>query len=186
MATVSSDNTSSCWCHSWRNIRHAHLLALFGAWQQGPRLIVAMELADRTLLQRLREAQGQGLPGIPLQELLGYLLEAAKGIDHLNLDRHIQHDPTLTQEGARAALMAGARPLADDGGPPDALRDYAKGAGILDVHGQTGSAGELCTNVHLFPSQRRRVQNLPRALVYHAWNHQPDALAGKSLALSFQ
>jgi len=50
-----------------------------------------------------------------------------------------QHDPTLTQEGARLALMAGARPVADDGAAPKALRDYAKGAGILDVAGALAS-----------------------------------------------
>jgi serine/threonine protein kinase len=67
-----------------KGIRHAHLLPLFGAWQVGDQLVVAMELADRTLLQRLEEAQAQGLPGIPGQELLEYMREAAKGLDFLN------------------------------------------------------------------------------------------------------
>lgn len=46
-----------------------------------------------------------------------------------------QKDPSLTQEDVRALLQAGARPLADDpkeGGSP---RDYANGAGILDLEG---------------------------------------------------
>lgn len=46
-----------------------------------------------------------------------------------------QKDPSLTQEEARALLQAGARLLADDppgGGSP---RDFAKGAGILDIEG---------------------------------------------------
>src|SRR6516162_9212770 len=51
-----------------KDIRHPHLLGVFGAWQREPFLIVAMELADRSLLDRLQEARGQGLPGIPLAE----------------------------------------------------------------------------------------------------------------------
>jgi serine/threonine protein kinase len=68
-----------------KNIRHAHLLAQFGAWQREDLLIIAMELADRTLLHRLQEARRQRLPGIPLAELLEYMRESAKGIDYLNV-----------------------------------------------------------------------------------------------------
>src|SRR5262249_38073460 len=66
-----------------KQVRHANLIALFGAWQVQGLLVVAMELADRTLQHRFQEAVRQGLPGIPPRELHGYLHEAAKGIDHL-------------------------------------------------------------------------------------------------------
>src|SRR5262249_58131195 len=39
-----------------KQVRHPHLLATVGAWQQGEHLIIAMELADRTPLDRLHEA----------------------------------------------------------------------------------------------------------------------------------
>jgi serine/threonine protein kinase len=71
-----------------RNIRHPHLLSMFGAWQPDTHLIIAMELADRTLLDRFHEARKQGLAGLPRDELLEYLREAAKGIDFLNERRH--------------------------------------------------------------------------------------------------
>jgi tetratricopeptide (TPR) repeat protein len=71
-----------------KNVRHAHLLALFGAWQRGGYLIIAMELGDRTLLQHWEGAHSQGFPGIPPAELLEYLREAAKGIDFLNQRHH--------------------------------------------------------------------------------------------------
>jgi tetratricopeptide (TPR) repeat protein len=71
-----------------KGIRHAHLLPMFGAWQRDDLLIIAMELADRTLWHRWREAADQGLPGIPPVELLGYLHEAAKGLDFLNERQH--------------------------------------------------------------------------------------------------
>jgi hypothetical protein len=67
-----------------KDIRHPNLLSIFGAWRREPFLIVAMELADCSLLDRLQEASEQGLPGIPLAEVLEYMREAAKGIDHLN------------------------------------------------------------------------------------------------------
>jgi serine/threonine protein kinase len=78
-----------------KGIRHAHLLPLFGAWQLHEQLVVAMELADRTLLQRLKEVQAAGMAGIPQAELLEYLREAAKGLDYLN-----EYRPDASQDGA--------------------------------------------------------------------------------------
>src|SRR5437667_4341675 len=71
-------------------IRHPNLVSLFGVWRTDNALILAMELCDRSLHDRLKEVRGQGLPGIPHGELLGYLRDAARGIDLLN-DRHVQH-----------------------------------------------------------------------------------------------
>lgn len=73
-----------------KDFRHAHLLAVFGVWQKDGQLIIAMELADRSLLDRLKEVVAQKLPGIPQDELWEYLREAAKGLDFLN-DRGIVH-----------------------------------------------------------------------------------------------
>ncbi len=72
-----------------KDIRHAHLLSMFGAWNTSEMLIVAMELADCTLLDRCNECLRQGLTGIPRAELLEYMHDAAKGIDFLNEPRHI-------------------------------------------------------------------------------------------------
>lgn len=47
-------------------------------------LIIEMDLATKTLLQRLRECQRAGLPAIPVDELLRYMEQAAAGIDYLN------------------------------------------------------------------------------------------------------
>lgn len=47
-------------------------------------LIIEMDLANKTLLQRLRECQQAGLPAIPVDELLRYMEQAAAGIDYLN------------------------------------------------------------------------------------------------------
>jgi Leucine-rich repeat (LRR) protein len=71
-----------------KHVRHAHLLPQFGAWERDDYLIVAMELADRTLFDRLKEAVGEGLPGLPADELIEYLRDAARAIDFLNEPRH--------------------------------------------------------------------------------------------------
>jgi serine/threonine protein kinase len=71
-----------------KQIRHPNLVTAFGAWQTDGWLIVAMELADRTLWDRYQEALAQGLAGIPAAELLEYMREAAKGIDFLNQPHH--------------------------------------------------------------------------------------------------
>lgn len=67
-----------------KNVRHPHLLPMFGAWQRDEYLIIAMELADGTVIDRLEDARRRGQPGLPRDELLAYLGEAAKGIDFLN------------------------------------------------------------------------------------------------------
>jgi formylglycine-generating enzyme required for sulfatase activity len=73
-----------------RSIRHPNLVSLFGVWEHDKLLILAMELCDRTLRDRLKEAQARGLPGIPLKELLQYMRDAANGIDALNA-KQVQH-----------------------------------------------------------------------------------------------
>ena len=52
------------------------------------RLVIATLLCDKNLADRLEECRQQGLPGIPTAELLGYMEEAAKGIDFLNSATH--------------------------------------------------------------------------------------------------
>lgn len=51
-------------------------------------LVVAMLLGHKNLLDRLAEHQAANRPGIPVEELLRYMEEAAKGIDFLNSRQH--------------------------------------------------------------------------------------------------
>ncbi|MBV8230594.1 MAG: SUMF1/EgtB/PvdO family nonheme iron enzyme, partial [Planctomycetaceae bacterium] len=120
-----------------REIRHPHLLATFGSWQCDDTLIIAMELAERTLLDRFREAVGQGFAGIPVPEIFEHFLDAAKGIDYLNEPRHpsgggepqrIQHRDI---KPANLLLVGGSVKVADFGV-----------ARILE-HSQTGHTGSL-------------------------------------------
>ncbi|HEX4129537.1 MAG TPA: tetratricopeptide repeat protein [Pirellulales bacterium] len=47
-------------------------------------LIMAMGLGEKDLSRRLEECRDQGLPGIPADELLGYMEDSARAIDYLN------------------------------------------------------------------------------------------------------
>jgi WD40 repeat protein len=73
-----------------KGVRHGNLLTLLGVWQREPFLVLALELADRSLLDRLKEAQAEGQAGIPAPELLEYLRDAARALDFLNEPRHTQ------------------------------------------------------------------------------------------------
>jgi serine/threonine protein kinase/Flp pilus assembly protein TadD len=56
---------------------------------QGPaELIIAMGLGDQSLFDRLEKCRNEGLPGIPDEELLGYLEDSAEAIDFLNRPIH--------------------------------------------------------------------------------------------------
>jgi serine/threonine protein kinase len=72
-------------------VRHPFILSLERFDIIDGRLIIVNELADRTLFDRFEECRAQGLPGIPRQELLRYLEEAAEALDLMNVKFNLQH-----------------------------------------------------------------------------------------------
>ncbi len=73
-----------------KNLRHPYLLSTEDFWIADQRLHIVMELADTTLRQRMEHYRDQNLPGIPEGELLGYMREAAEGLDFLH-SKHVIH-----------------------------------------------------------------------------------------------
>jgi serine/threonine protein kinase len=96
-----------------KNLNHANLVPIFAFWlkdttggilgenstdepdsiflkSHGVEMIIAMGLGEMSLYDRLHKCQDAGLPGIPTEELLGYMEEAAKAIDYLNGPHHQQ------------------------------------------------------------------------------------------------
>jgi hypothetical protein len=68
-----------------RMVGHPHIVGLVRYEWVGDYLVTIWEWADGGSLEdMLRQYQKQGQPGIPLKKLLGYMAEAAKGIDDLN------------------------------------------------------------------------------------------------------
>jgi serine/threonine protein kinase len=72
-----------------KTLRHPYLLSVFGTWQTERFLIIGMELAERTLLDRWHQARQHGLLGIPREELLEYFRQAATALDYLNEPRRM-------------------------------------------------------------------------------------------------
>ncbi len=112
-------------------IRHPYILTLEQFRIIEGQLIIVMELADRNLWDRYRECRGQGLQGIPRDELLRYMEETAEGLDLMNNHYQIQHLDVKPQnlflvfnhvkvadfglakvlEGVRATVTGGVTPV---------------------------------------------------------------------------
>lgn len=73
-----------------KNLRHPYLLSTEDFWVAEHRLHIVMELAECTLRNRLEKCREDGFPGIPENELVGYIREAAEGLDFLH-SRHVIH-----------------------------------------------------------------------------------------------
>jgi serine/threonine protein kinase len=93
----------------FKQIRHPHLVPLIAFWLRDEKgkliderlvgewffaqaravdLLIAMGLGDKSLADRLQEWKEKGEPGIPREELLGFIADAAQGIDYLNQPIH--------------------------------------------------------------------------------------------------
>jgi hypothetical protein len=72
-------------------VRHPYILSLDRYDIVDGRLIIVTELADCCLWDRFRECRTQGCPGIPRDELLRYLEEAAEALDLMNSAHQLQH-----------------------------------------------------------------------------------------------
>ena len=74
-----------------KQVRHPYLLALDRYDIVEGRLMIVMELADCNLWDRFRDCRDKGLPGIPRDELMMYMAEAAEVLDLMNDQHQLQH-----------------------------------------------------------------------------------------------
>ena len=72
-------------------VRHPFVLSIEQIQDVGGELVIVMELADQNLHECLVEYQQAGRPGIPRDILLGFLDDAAVGLDHLIEKHNLQH-----------------------------------------------------------------------------------------------
>lgn len=70
-----------------KGLSHPCLVQTQAYWVLDDRLVIAMELCELNLRQRLKECQAQGLPGVPKKELLRCFRSAAEALDHLHINR---------------------------------------------------------------------------------------------------
>jgi serine/threonine protein kinase len=93
-------------------IRHPYLLTLERVEQTDEELVMVMELADCQLHDRVRQCRADGLPGIPREELLGYVREAAEALDMIGNRFGLQH---LDVKPENLFLVAGHVKVGDYG-----------------------------------------------------------------------
>jgi eukaryotic-like serine/threonine-protein kinase len=74
-----------------KTVRHPFILTLERFDIIDGQLLIVMELAERTLWDRFKECRTQGLPGIPRDELLNFMEEAAEALDLMNNQYQLQH-----------------------------------------------------------------------------------------------
>ncbi|MFO0930562.1 MAG: protein kinase [Gemmataceae bacterium] len=72
-------------------LRHPFLLSLERVEEVDDHLVIITELADLSLHTLLADYRSRGQPGVPRDELLGYLVEAAEALDWMNFQHGLQH-----------------------------------------------------------------------------------------------
>lgn len=80
-----------------KGVRHPFILSLDRYDVVFGQLLIVMELADCNLWDRFEECKKQGLPGIPRDELLHYLEEAAEALDLMAQRYDLQHSDIKPQ-----------------------------------------------------------------------------------------
>ncbi len=75
-----------------KHLSHPYLIQVFAYWVQGKELSIVMELADKSLHDRLKECLKDGIPGIPKKELLRYIEQISEALDYLHQNNVIHCD----------------------------------------------------------------------------------------------
>jgi serine/threonine protein kinase len=111
-----------------KEVRHPFLLSLERIEVVDGRLVIVTELAEGSLKDRFDECYESGKPGIPRQELLGYLRDAADALDFLSARHQLQH---LDVKPENLLLSGGHVKVADFGLVKDLAQTQASLVGGL-------------------------------------------------------
>src|SRR5947209_7673298 len=74
-----------------REVRHPFVCSVERIDNVSGELVIVMELAERTLHDLFQECQSAGLIGVPRDDLLRYLRDAAEALDYMNEKHNLQH-----------------------------------------------------------------------------------------------
>ncbi len=85
-----------------KEVRHPFVLSIEQIQNVSGELVIVTELADKSLHDLFVEHQAAGLVGIPREDLLRYMRDAAEALDHMNDKYNLQHlDWSSTWNGNR-------------------------------------------------------------------------------------
>ena len=103
-----------------RAVRHPNLLPTLGAWRDGGSLVLALERADRSLGDELRDALAAGAAGLPAETLIADLTPVVEALDYLaEPGRALAHRDVRPANlmrvggGVKLSELLGACPLDD-------------------------------------------------------------------------
>src|SRR5438552_3813574 len=74
-----------------KEVRHPFVLSIEQIQNVSGELVIVTELADKSLHDLFVEHQAAGLVGIPREDLLRYMRDAAEALDHMNDKYNLQH-----------------------------------------------------------------------------------------------
>ncbi len=94
-----------------RQLRHPFLLQTHQYQSEQDHLVIVLELADKSLEDRLKECQDAGLSGVPVEELLTYFGQVAEALDYLH-SQHVSHRDIKPQN---LLMLRGYAKVADFG-----------------------------------------------------------------------
>ncbi|MGD9721238.1 MAG: tubulin-like doman-containing protein [Pirellulales bacterium] len=74
-----------------KEVRHPFLLSIERIEVIDGNVVIVTELADHSLKRQFQKQRSKGLPGLPREELLGYLRDAADALDYIYDNYSLQH-----------------------------------------------------------------------------------------------
>ena len=74
-----------------KEVRHPFLLSIERIEVIDGNVVIVTELADQSLKRQFQKQRAKGLPGMPREELLGYLRDAADALDYIYDNYSLQH-----------------------------------------------------------------------------------------------
>ncbi len=105
-----------------RSVRHPFLLSLERIEIVDGRLLVVTELADQSIKDRFDQCRREKKPGIPREELMSYLRDAADALDFMNATHSLQH---LDIKPENLLILSGHVKVADFGLVKDVRQSQA-------------------------------------------------------------